>query len=773
MNYTRMLLVQLLSATFVLCLLSGCGESGEELFRKAKMAAIDQEDEVRATELYRKSADKGYPEAMVVVGMSYLEGKNVEQDYNCAFSWFHKAAEAEYPDGMFFLGDCYQKGLGTERDLEKAEYWKEKAFKAGNARAMLEYAETTLRQVVSAALERGNFEEGQLGYSVKECRDMQKVVRTLAKLARDGKFAGQVDVGGIEGTLGYIYAHGIGIARNAGKAIGHLKKAVDLCDKPSIRRLGVIYCDGILVSKQYELGIPLLREVLKENPADVRMLELMGNAYLDGSWKGKDAKQAKTCFEEALKIRMESKTADDASIGDALCGLGRVMLFENEEFRDEKQGIQYLERAEKAGFPEARYYLALAYCGGIGVPYDEEKALRLLDVPPDPRDGGDLAEKVRDFESRLESKRVAHMAISSLEAKTKALKAQIEAGEYLPCGGEDISTWKEAAEDGNAEAQWRLGVCLADGRGVSKNDTEAEKWLRESARQGYGRARATLKRNRWWWSADDDKWLALHEAAANGDVAGQRNLGKRYLLGSYPAQNWRDAEGWLARKPEGYVARQAVRWLQSAAKGGDAEGLYWLAFCTAKGVGVKKNEPVARRMLASAKKRGLSKTGDEANLGPITEAELREKSRQGNPAAQFVLGKMLAERGDKEGIKLLRHLAGTAKGLPAALWLENHYAGRDHQQAAYWCHRAVDLGNRDAMFRMVDYEPDRALSWWKKIHEKYGDDASACAVALCYEEGRGCPRNLDKAKQWYQKGRSSYDVERIEEMSRQLRTFSR
>ena len=45
------------------------------------------------------------------------------------------------------------------------------------------------------------------------------------------------------------------------------------------------------------------------------------------------------------------------------------------------------------------------------------------------------------------------------------------------------------AEDGNAEAQYRLGMCLGKGQGVSQDANEAGKWIEKAAAQGHVEAK--------------------------------------------------------------------------------------------------------------------------------------------------------------------------------------------------------------------------------------------------------------------------------------------
>jgi TPR repeat protein len=49
-----------------------------------------------------------------------------------------------------------------------------------------------------------------------------------------------------------------------------------------------------------------------------------------------------------------------------------------------------------------------------------------------------------------------------------------------------------AADQGGAEAQWYVGIMHANARSVEKNETEAVKWYRLAAAQGFGNAQSFL-----------------------------------------------------------------------------------------------------------------------------------------------------------------------------------------------------------------------------------------------------------------------------------------
>ncbi|MCB1970091.1 MAG: sel1 repeat family protein [Geminicoccaceae bacterium] len=49
-----------------------------------------------------------------------------------------------------------------------------------------------------------------------------------------------------------------------------------------------------------------------------------------------------------------------------------------------------------------------------------------------------------------------------------------------------------AAEDGQAEAMFLLGVSYAQGQGVERNETAAARWFHQASKRGHARARTSM-----------------------------------------------------------------------------------------------------------------------------------------------------------------------------------------------------------------------------------------------------------------------------------------
>ena len=138
------------------------------------------------------------------------------------------------------------------------------------------------------------------------------------------------------------------------------------------------------------------------------------------------------------------------------------------------------------------------------------------------------------------------------------------------CGREQQTTestldaLRSAAEQGDTDAQYSLGVMYDNGTDVPEDKTEAVRWYRMAAEQGHADAQYFLgaRYARGEGVLEDDaeavRWYRM--AAEQGHADAQYFLGARYARG----------EGVLEDDAE------AVLWYRLAAEGGHAEAQYFL-----------------------------------------------------------------------------------------------------------------------------------------------------------------------------------------------------
>ena len=158
-------------------------------------------------------------------------------------------------------------------------------------------------------------------------------------------------------------------------------------------------------------------------------------------------------------------------------------------------------------------------------------------------------------------------------------------------------------------AQNNLGICYEQGYGVEQSHTEAVKWYRKAAEQGYAMAQLSLGESYYnGEGVEEDRTEAVkwfRKAAEQGNELAKKNLAfcyeneqgmeRSYSEGGKPnlmAANPKSAEEQyiMGKKYEDQQSySEAARWYRKAAEQGHAKAQYKLAVYYSFGIGVKKN----------------------------------------------------------------------------------------------------------------------------------------------------------------------------------------
>jgi hypothetical protein len=136
---------------------------------------------------------------------------------------------------------------------------------------------------------------------------------------------------------------------------------------------------------------------------------------------------------------------------------------------------------------------------------------------------------------------------------------------------------RKKAKQGDAEAQYSLGVMHKIGWGVQRDEAESAKWYRKAAKQGH--AGALL-----YAPSDDDGADWERKAAEQGHADAQYFLGGRYENGRVVTQNY----------------AEAAKWYRKAAELGRADAQYRLGMMYDAGRGVKQDHAEAEKWLREA-----------------------------------------------------------------------------------------------------------------------------------------------------------------------------
>ena len=233
-----------------------------------------------------------------------------------------------------------------------------------------------------------------------------------------------------------------------------------------------------------------------------------------------------------------------------------------------------------------------------------------------------------------------------------------------------LKIFKKLAEQGQADAQAKLGHMYEQGIGVSQDLAQAVKWYKKAAFQGHKGGQSGLSyMAESWGNAEARKYLV--QLAKKGDADSQYSLGKIYELGIEVEKNFA-----LSRE-----------WYSKAAKQGHVKARYFLGKMYEDGIGVEKDITQAVKWYFAAAEKG--------NISAV--ANIFGFAREGNSYAQFQIGRIY-ESG----------LFGEKK---------------DNQMAIKWYRLAAEQGNAPAQYNLgmmhadgrgVDKNIGAAIDLWKK-----------------------------------------------------------
>ena len=195
-----------------------------------------------------------------------------------------------------------------------------------------------------------------------------------------------------------------------------------------------------------------------------------------------------------------------------------------------------------------------------------------------------------------------------------------------------LREWRPLAEEGDARAQYYLGIMHANGEGVPENDRQAAYWFQESARQGNSQSQyhlGIMYANGEGVPEDDPQAVYWFRKSANqGDARAQFNLGVMYEFG----------EG----VPE--ADRQAVNWYRRAAEQGHVRAQFGLGLMYADGAGIPRDNVRAYAWFNLAAARGDERV---RQLAKRRKATIREEMTSTQIIEAQLLSGVIADRIDR------------------------------------------------------------------------------------------------------------------------------
>ena len=304
---------------------------------------------------------------------------------------------------------------------------------------------------------------------------------------------------------------------------------------------------------------------------------------------------------------------------------------------------------------------------------------------------------------------------------------------------ETARSYKRAADEGVAEAQFNYGLCLKNGKGVSRNLKEAARYFLMAADQEHARAQfnygVCLENGQGVARDMDEAALYYKMAADKGVPQAQFNYGTCLYQGEGASRN----------------LSEAARYFKMAADQGDVRGQFHYGLCLKNGEGVPRDLSEAARYFRMSADQGVVQAQFHYGVclygGDGVSRNLSEAARyfkmaavQGYARAQFNYGLCLA-RG--EGVS--RNLRQSAHYIKMAA---------DQGLAPAQVNYGVCLKMSEGVSRNL-----REAAHYFKMAADQGDARGQLNYGVCLQRGEGVSRDLKKAARYFEMAEAQKDDE--------------
>ncbi len=484
----------------------------------------------------QKATELGNAEAQCNLGYYYEKGVGLDKDIDKAIELYSLSANQGNSDAQLVLALYYENGDSVPKDIDKAIELFTLSANQGNSDAQL---------VLAFHYETGN------GVP----KDIDKAIELFTLSANQGNSDAQkqlqkyTSIQNDEQTV-LDYLNKANSTKSDKRKAYFLQKAANLDNAEAQYKLALCYENGIGVKQNSNKFIKFI--TLSANQGHSYAQYHLAYCYKNGIGINKN-------IDKAIKLYTLSANQGNSNAQNnlAVCYANGIGINKNID-----KAIELYTLSANQGNSYAQFNLANYYENGVGLDKDINKAIELYTLSAN--QGHSNAQKqLQKYTSIQNDKQIALNYLN----KANFSKSDKEKVYYL----------QEAANLGNAEAQFNLAKCYQNGTGVLKNIDKAIELFTLSANQGYAKAQyhlAVCYENSNGVPKDISKAIELYTLSANQNYAqAQNDLGMCYALGNGLTQNW----------------TKAIELFTLAIEQNNPSAQFNLGMCYLLGNGVKKN----------------------------------------------------------------------------------------------------------------------------------------------------------------------------------------
>jgi TPR repeat protein len=344
-------------------------------------------------------------------------------------------------------------------------------------------------------------------------KDYVEAAKWFRKAAEQGEAEAQY-------YLGRLYEKGQGVTEDNQQAVQWYRKAAEQGHAQAQLQLGGMYQRGAGISQDQSAALKWFFKAAEQGHAPAQ--DLLGMIYQLGIGVSADNQQAVDWYRKAA----EQEHAN------AQYHLGQSYYKGQGVIKNEPEAINWLSKAAAQGQPDAQQH-ALA-----------EQFVAI--APEMPNDSGTRGGRMDDQKPT----EVVYQPSEPLSQPTSVpplLNTQPNENTDKP--QKTFQQYRKAAEQGEAEAQFQLGLMYERGTEVTKDEQQALKWIRKAAEQGLADAQNQLGIMYYKSVTLDDKeaikWF--RKSAEQGLAQAQFYLGMMYRLGEGVTQDEQQALEWFRK----------------------------------------------------------------------------------------------------------------------------------------------------------------------------------------------------------------------------------
>ena len=506
-------------------------------------------------------------------------------------------------------------------------------------------------------------------------------------------------------ALALCYAKGNGIEKDEAMARSLLIQAADAGHVQAQLLVSDWLIKGVGGAADPTAGVAYCEKAAKQGEPSA--IASLGYYYFDGKIIPQDYPKAVESFGHACE-----KGSGDAAYMLGHCYREGIGV----ETKDLVKAFKYFKLADERGNLPGTYALGMAYETGAGVGVDYTKALGAYDRA-----------SAADWKDTLDGK-------TSDDAKA-GYKRLGTIGKY----------WESANTNGNAEAQYEVARCYAQGNGVTKNAEVAFSWYEKAAAQNHENAIVCMADSLFDGIGVPEDKVAAAKAFERGERAGDIHscfrLGQCYENGYGFATNLTTAHSMYVKAAKGGYDGADV-----SAKKIELPAAYWDdAFV--------RNDATAQYMMGccfSDGTRGVDK--DDARAVEL----FKRSAEQGNPDALYML--YLCYRDGigcekNEGKATTSVFVAAEKAHPAALavvgdrYRDGFGVDQDLTLALDYYKKATEAGVDRA--KVAAAQIDRIGKFWGPAAK--GDAKAEFEMGVCCRDGIQTGVDIKAAEAWFEK----------------------